>query len=188
MEVNINKEKITLNHFVSKNIDLLTTVSIFAALAIFARDIVFGIIGEMLAILFLSGFVLLWMELCNSFPNKTITYRLSLFEQVIMFSGIAIIFYWFSQIKKIDSKLFIFYITVPIFELVFNIISRYIEKEKLFNRLFEAGEGEKSTMRPIVWFLLIFIVFYIILNLVSWGVDKYESQIDMFFIKILKRP
>jgi hypothetical protein len=131
-------QELTLKEFVEKEKDLLTMVNIFAALCLFAKEFVSGVLGETISFLFFSAFVLLWFELWKNFP-KGGSFSLRRFKDISVFIGFAIIFYWLGRAWLLSKGYFIFILWIftvellgpPLFEKVISKLLKGIKRENL---------------------------------------------------------
>lgn len=147
----IVEEKPTLYDYIEENHKLITTLGVFTALTLFAKQTIPDYIGSLLSALFLTLTLLVWLELVGRFPPKMGTSTMYWFESVLSFSVLAIIIYWFLSVRSVLPWLTMF-IT---FFLVISIISASMKKFDLFNKLFRAKPNEKRVLRYILGIILV---------------------------------
>jgi hypothetical protein len=90
-------QELTLKEFIEKRKDLLTAASAFAALSLFAKGFIPGRLGEIISLLFVGGFALLWVELLKTFKGEKMDFVLNFFFLNVVLTGSLIIFYWLGK-------------------------------------------------------------------------------------------
>lgn len=183
----VKNDFISLKDFVAQRKDLISTLGIFAALTLFAQEFMPGIFGSIVSFLFLTSFILLWLELWESFPSKQGTTRLALFENTIVYTGMAIILYWLARLKGYSMEYFIFVITLTISSSVVVFFSKKIKHYDIFNKLFKAKKGEKKALRFIFAFFITIGTFILIFLMISQIILKFNNEIETFFNLILQK-
>jgi len=84
----------TLFDFIEENQRLITVLGVFTALTVFSSNLPLKPFGYVLSFMFMSLTVLLWLELWQKFPTKSGSWRLTVFENVLPFTVLAVIAYW----------------------------------------------------------------------------------------------
>jgi len=175
----------TLVSFVDEKKNLISVVGIFAALTIFAKGVMIGSPGEFVSFLFLTSFVLLWLELWSSFPSGPSSTRLALFENSIIATGIVIIWYWAARLKEYSPESLVFIISISIASPIIAFLSKKIKKYNFFNNIFNAKKNEKTFLRFVVGLFIFLAVFIPIESGIDYMYSHYKNEIDAFFSSII---
>lgn len=176
---NTNEKVVTLRQFVEERKDLITVASVFVALTLFAEQFVLGLFGELISLLFLGGFLLLWAELWGSFPNTDTTRKLAFFEEVIVYSGFALIAYWYLRLKTFSPDMFVFAIALPISAAITIFISKRIRSSRIFERLkIKYGSFARYLSGTVITFAVLIPVMLIVQMALNAVLTKYGAGFD----------
>lgn len=157
----------TLAEFVEANHKLLSTVGIFAALTLFSSNLPFKGLGYLLAFVFLSATLLLWVELLVRFPSQRGNWRLVWFENLLSFGVAGLVAYWLVGFRPIWRKGLFFLIGILVASVLASCLSIAIKRHDFFNRLFRTTSGGREGLRHTFYWA--FIVFILALSFsISW--------------------
>lgn len=178
-ESNTTEKVITLRQFVEERKDLITVASVFVALTLFAEQFVVGLFGEIISLLFLGGFLLLWAELWGSFPNTSTTRKLAFFEEVIIYSGFALIAYWYLRLKTFSPDMFVLAIALPVSAFITIFISKKIRTSRIFERLkIKSGSFARYLSGTLITFAVLIPVMLIVQVVLNTVLTKYGAGFD----------
>ena len=140
-----------LYDYIEDNHRLISTLGVFTALTLFARQVQPGVFGNFLSALFLTLTLLVLFELSERFPPKMGTSRMYWFESVMSLSVLFLAAHWLLTVRSVFPWITFFLVFASISSLISVLMKRY----DLFNRLFRAKAGQRKTLR---YFLGIFLV------------------------------
>jgi hypothetical protein len=105
-------QKLTIKEYIKKEKDLFTIASVFAALCLFVRAFVHGMLGEIISLFSLGNFVVVWIEILKTLKLKTFKREemellLGLFIANTMSIGLSIMIYWLWKAWLISKGYFI---------------------------------------------------------------------------------
>jgi hypothetical protein len=159
-ETNAQENNPNIGSFIEQNDKIIQVLGVFIALTAFATILPIKVMGYILAFIFLSCTILIWLELWGRFPKNGTT-ALAYFENFLVIGGLALIAYFFLDFRAVWREyLFILIATIPLF-----ITSRIIKRYNIFNRLFNTSPGKLRPLRYTFGIIIIivnaFISFYI---------------------------
>jgi hypothetical protein len=184
------KSEISLRDFIKERGDLISTLGIFAGLTLFSHNFISGKIGEGISFLFLSGFVLLFLELWSTFPKQRGTTRLAFFEDALVFTGFGIIAYWFVRLWFLSIDYFIVVISLLVSIFIVNFLMTILKKMGIMDRLFNQVKSEdpKRYLFGTIVIVLIFFIVLLSINKISEKIIKdRESSLNTFFQELIKK-
>ena len=141
----------TLHQYIEENHKLITTLGVFTALTLFARQIPSPQFASILSLLFLTLSMIVWFELFGRFPAKTGTLTLMYFESALGFTVLTLAIYWFLTARAVIPAITI----VLTFGAISSLFSALVKRHDLFNRLFRTRPGQRRTLRYIAGIILI---------------------------------
>ena len=184
------KSEISLRDFIKERGDLISSLGIFAALTLFSHNFISGIIGEGISFLFLSGFILLFLELWSTFPKQRGTTRLAFFEDVLVFIGFGIIAYWFIRLWFLSIDYFILVVSLLVSMFIVNFLMTILKKAGIINRLFNQVKSEDSKrylFGTLVIILIFGIVFFSINKISEKIIKEKKSSLNTIFLELIKK-
>ncbi len=146
-----HEDKPSLHQYIEENHKLITTLGVFTALTLFARQSVPDFLGSLLSALFLTLALLVWFELAGRVPPRMGTSTMYWFESTLTFCVMVLSFYWFLSVRSVFPWLSMFLT----FFLAISVISTIMKRFDLFNRVFRAEPGEKKSLRYFMSLLLV---------------------------------
>jgi len=158
--------KNTLSDFIEVNQKLLSVLGVFTALTVFTSNLPLKPVGQGLSFIFLALTLLIWTELVQKFPSGTSTWRLILFENLILFCVFGVFAYWMLAYREI-WRVFIAIPLLIIFSSIgLGIVSFVSKKYNVFNRLFRTTSDRLIFLRFIGLMLI-----FILVTTASWHVS-----------------
>ncbi len=143
-------EEYSLGKFVENNINLLTTLGIFSALTVFAFSLPMRAYSFILSAAFLTGTILIWLELWTKFPSQPSNWRLTLFENVVSLAIIVITIYYLNVYIIHIRWLLTFFIWL----IIMGNLSRTMKVHNIYDRLFKR-KAKYRLLRYIIGIVLI---------------------------------
>lgn len=173
----IEKEQTSLSDFVRENDKLISTLGVFTALTIFSANLSIKSYGYALSFAFMALSLLLWFELWARFPSSTGSWRLSVFENILFWTVLAIMFYWLLDFRNIWHD----YLWILLFALLLGLASYLIRKYQIFNRLFHTEPGKLKFLRYTIGIIIGVIVFAVSIylsTLIAPTINQFLDQLN----------
>jgi len=145
------KEMLSLSGFLEENHNLVTVLGVFTALTVFAGSIPLPSFRNILSFFFMSLAILVWIELWRKFPKGNYTWRLYWFRNILTFSIISLVSYWFIGYSEM-WKGYLLMALSSISLAVFGFLNR---KFHVYERLYDAQFIEFKLIRKITWIALL---------------------------------
>lgn len=164
-------DKPRLKPFIDENSKLISAIGLFIALVIFSKNIEMELFADLFAFVFLFIVIILWTELIEQFPSKEGSWKLIIFENIISYLVLGLVFYWLLEYRYWSKAFLIF----PIAVLILSIISKIIKREKIFSWADKPKKRFKLLRYLVATFLLItvFTISFIIAGLISEPVNNF---------------
>jgi hypothetical protein len=167
-------KRITLTDFIESNHKLLTILGVFTALTVFSVNLTIKPLGYILAFIYFTMTILVWLEIWSKFPAGTGSWRLFWFENIISFLMLFIIAYWLIEYRSIWK-----YFLMPLlFIIITGIFSVIIKKFNIFNRLFHTKPGKLKFLRYLFGVLIMIVVLFLSIYLVSFFAPPTNTFLD----------
>jgi hypothetical protein len=180
MESKNLSQEITIREFIEKEKNLFTATSIFAALCLFAKEFLSGTLGEGISFLFLSAFVLLWLEIWKNFPKETnITFSLMCFKTTLVFIGFAIMFYWLGRAWFLSRGYFL--LVVWLFTLALFGIPIF---DKIFPKIRE--KVKRKELKEFIIDVIVLVFLPLSLFVIGFLIEKFSFFLNSIFEKYIK--
>ncbi len=148
------KNEMKLSDFIKNNIDTITALGIFSALTMFAFSLPVKAFSFFLSAAFLTGTILIWIELWAKFPSDVPHWRLTIFENVVSFAALFFLLYFMLEYVLIVK----YALTIFIWFAVMGISSRSIKRNNIFVKLFRKN-AKRRVLRYIFGVILLILVF-----------------------------
>jgi len=191
MEANKNQtEKVSLQDFIKERGDLISTLGIFAALTLFSHSFISGKLSEGISFLFLSGFILLFLELWSTFPKHRGATRLAFFEDVLVFTGFGIIAYWFIRLWFLSIDYFILVVSLLISIPIVNFLTGKLRKIGILDRLFsriKTGDSRRYFFGSLLIILVFISVLFSVEFMMKRVIKERESSLNTIFQELLTK-
>jgi len=171
----IKNQKQSLEQFLLKNEKMLTIFGIFVAITVFTSELPLKSIGRILNFIFIANTILIWLELWKKFPKEA-ERKLKVFENLISYSTIFIIFYWFLDFRDIWSYI----MTGVLMIVIASVFSFIIGKYDIFNKIFHTKNNKKTSFRYIVGITFLLATLYLssfISNKISLPINNFLDEI-----------
>ena len=143
----------SLKHFIDENHNLLTALAVFVTLTAFSSKIDMPDIQIYLPALFLFGSVLILIELLANVPTLPHSWRLDLFQRLLVILPIGLGYYWVRRYPWVVGLGFMFFFTgliVALTGFVHWLFGRFLDSP--LRRLRLAGTKRRRQLR----FMLVF--------------------------------
>jgi len=150
-----NEARPTLARFVEDNHKLLTVLGAFTAMTVFATNLPVKPIGFILAFLFMSMSILVWLEVWSRFPSVEGTGRLTLFENLLSYTLLILVGYWLVDFRPVWDQ----FLALVLWIAVMSVISALMKHYNVFNRMFHTEPGKRRPLRFVFGIALILTVF-----------------------------
>jgi len=158
------KKKNTLARFIEDNKNLLTIFGVFVAVTTFAAGLPIKSVGSVLAFIFLTLTIIIWLEIWEQFPSGDGTWKLIIFENLLSFGTFVLVFYWLLDYRNVWGYIMPFFIVL----ILMSIVSAILKKFNIFNRLFHAKPNERKILRYALGLILLMLMLYL-----SFGIGEY---------------
>lgn len=176
-------ERSTLSQFIESNQKLISVLGVFIALTVFTANLSFRAIGYALSFMFLTLTLIIWIELLEKFPSGEANWRLKVFEILLSYSFLGIIFYWLLAYREIWHSVLFLPLTIILATTITGVLTFPIKKYDLFNRFFNTKPGKLKIVRYVLFLLIIFFVLGISLR-ISFIISP---PINKFLISFIRR-
>jgi hypothetical protein len=176
------KKKPTLFDFIEENQRLVTVLGVFTALTVFSSNVPLKPFGYVLSFLFMSLTVLLWLELWQKFPSESGSWRLTVFENILPFTVLAVIAYWLIQFRKIWHE----FLFLPITIIILSVFTYFLKRFNIFNRFFRAAPNEKKFLRYVFGLAVIFVALFISMLLARPAATQLNRFLDWAYLELSK--
>jgi hypothetical protein len=163
----------SLSQFLEDNQKLISVLGVFNAITVFSLSLPYKKMSLMLSFAFLSITIIIWIELWAKFPRDTrVTTRLSIFENILSYSLLLLVVYWFFAYKEI----FIINLHFIIWLIIISVLAHLIKTMNLFQPINKNSNKSQS----------IRIIFGIIVIVFTWYLSSIISPIIIKNIKAIE--
>jgi hypothetical protein len=156
------QKKSSLYDFLEENHKLFSVMGVFAALSLFSKSYFGSIPGVVISYLFLTGFVILLLELWTRFKKDTSAEQLIFWFQGCLFLiGLSVVLYWLLGLRLADKDMFYQVVSLSLAIILFSLTLRVIKERGYLDTEFSQWLHKYWLLR----FLLL-----ILAGLIVWGV------------------
>lgn len=145
-----SEDEVTLASFIEANHKLITVLGVLTALTIFALNLDFYNLGQLLSLLFLTMVVLVWLELWTKFSFKGEHWRMFWFRTLASMSIIILLFYWIFALTAFREAKFSVLLIV-----IFGFFAWIMRLINFPFRLMETPPGKYSAVRTIIGLVIL---------------------------------
>jgi hypothetical protein len=151
-----SKPVVTLSDFIGQNQNLITVLGVFTALTVFAGSIPLPPFRDNLSFFFMSLTILVWIELWRNIPKGNYTWRLRWFQNILSFSILSLVAYWFIGYSQMWQG----YIVVAISSIIAVMLKLINKKLHLYEKWYESQSIRFRKLRKITW--VVFVILLIV--------------------------
>ncbi|SMD44803.1 hypothetical protein SAMN00777080_3437 [Aquiflexum balticum DSM 16537] len=169
-----------LASFIDENSKLISVLGVFTALTVFSFNLQIKFVGNLLSFVFLTLVILVWVEIWSRFPKKSSSWRLNLFENILSYSILLIVFYWIIFYRDIWEAILVYVLWILIMSVTGHLISYF----KLFQRILGLKVSKYKIVRIFIGLIIILPVFFLSFKLAGIIADPLNNLINNVHLEI----